>query len=138
MDEKNRTSSNSPTQDHRSQTFWQIYLPLIISGLIAAAAFFFLLRGDRAGSMELRVWADIAAVLIILFLFLLIFFLLAFCLLGSFGLHRVNSFAHENLSRLNRTLSRISGWTVSTLGHLQKGMVEVEAYASLLTHKPKE
>lgn len=138
MEEKNRLLENHPAQNHSSQTFWQIYLPLIISGLIAGTAFYFLLRGDQAGSMELRVWADISAVLTILFLFLFIFFLLAFCLLGSFGLHRVNRFTHESLSRLNRTVSRISGWIVSILGHLQKGMIETEAYASLLSHKPKE
>ncbi len=138
MDETNRPVGNPPQQAHRSQTIWQIYLPLIVAGLLAAAAFYILLRSTQSGPDALRVWADIAMVWIILLLFLLIFFLLAFFLLGSFCIIKFSRFAHQNLTRLNHTVSRISGRVVAALGRIQKGMIEAETFTSALSHKPKE
>jgi len=137
MEEKRQFQHREPTQKHHSQTFWQIYLPLIITGAAAALGIYQLLNGSRAGALDLRVWADIAAILVVLPLFFILLFLLIFSLLGSFGLLKISSAAHDKLPKANQLAARLAGWMGSLLANLGKTVVEAEVYSSLLSRKKK-
>ncbi len=138
MDENKQDVSFDPKQAHLNQSRWQIYLPLALTGAAAGAGLFLMLRSSQNGTQDLRIWADIAAILIILSLFFIILALIAFTLFGSFGLLKISGAARAHLPKINRLVSRLSSISIRALGHLQKAAIETEVYSSLLSHKRKK
>ena len=100
MEEKNNSNSQTYTSEHDRQTFWQIYFPLLLA-IVGITFIFFLLFGKPSGSgVDLRVWADISAILIILPLFFILLVIIALTLLGSALTYKIsgalNSGSGEN------------------------------------------
>jgi ABC-type Fe3+ transport system permease subunit len=88
MDEKKQPVEFDSVGEHSRQTFWQIYLPLALVGIAALACIFFLLKSSQVGTADLRVWADISVIFMILPAFFLILLWLILNLVGSFAVQK--------------------------------------------------
>jgi ABC-type transport system involved in cytochrome c biogenesis permease subunit len=132
------TSATTPEQRHRKQTLLQIYLPVAAAFAIIGLFLFFLVKSGQSASTGLRIWADIAAIWIVMLLSLLVLITFLFGLLGIFGIRKIAQVAHENLEKANKLTARLTGWILTGFKHVQKAAIETEVYSSILSRKRKD
>jgi ABC-type spermidine/putrescine transport system permease subunit I len=135
MDEKNNRFAQTQSGEHSRQTFWQIYFPLLLTGVGAGVIFFLLFGKPGGGGVDLRVWADISAILIILPLFIILFVLIALTLMGSAATHKISTAAKTNLVKIKQITVRISHGIVSVSNGIHKTCDELDALSASLTQK---
>jgi hypothetical protein len=134
---ENDTPATIPVQRHRKQTLWQIYLPMAATFAVIGLFLYFLIRGGQSGASGLRVWADIAAIWIVLLLSFLVLLTFLFGLFGIFGIRKIAQVAHENFEKANILIARLTGWILTGFKHAQKAAIETEVYSSILGIKRK-
>lgn len=135
MDSKNIQPKSASHDRHNSQVFWQIIFPLLAAlGIIGTAAFF-LFRGSSQGELSLRVWADIASILLVLpfYLWTLIILILVFLLFLI--ITRVFKPARNGFNKIGNILAGIRKVTLSACGAIQKAFIEIEAFSSIFSQK---
>ncbi len=135
---ENRIPETTPDQRHRKQVLWQIYFPVAAASATIGFVLFFLVKGGQTAATDLRVWADIAAIWIVLLLSLLILIIFLFGLLGIFGIRKIAQVAYENLEKANKLVVRLTGWILTGFRHVQKAAIETEVYSSILSSKRKD
>ncbi|BBB48267.1 hypothetical protein [Pelolinea submarina] len=133
MEEKNNYQSQIESSEHSRQTFWQIYFPLLLTGIGAAAILFLLFGKSAGGAVDLRMWADIAAILIILPLFVFLFALIALTFVGSAITYKISTAAKTGLVKIKQTSVRLTHGVESISKGIHRTWEEVDVlYASLL------
>ena len=135
MDSKNIQPKSVSHNQHNSQVFWQIIFPFLAAlGIIGAAAFF-LFRGNSQGELSLRVWADIASILLVLpfYLWTLVIFILVFLLFLVIA--RVFQPARNGFNKIGNILAGMKKVTLSVCGAVQKAFIEIEAFSTIFSQK---
>jgi hypothetical protein len=134
MEEKNNPNPQPDSNEHTRQTFWQIYFPLL-AALAGIVAIFILLFGKPAGSVDLRVWADIGAILIILPLFLVLLVLIALTLVGSALTYKVSGALNTGLSKIRHFTQRLMHGIISASDGIHKTWDEADALRASIKQK---
>ncbi len=135
MEEKNKDIPQTQTSEHGRQTFWQIYFPLLVA-VGAASAIFILLFGKSAGGgTDLRVWADIAAILIILPLLLVVLVWLVLTLVGSVLTAKASGGLKTGLAKVRQISLRLMHRVASTSNNIRRTWEEVDAFTADLSEK---
>jgi membrane protein implicated in regulation of membrane protease activity len=136
MESKNTQPKSVSTNRHRSQTFWQIIFPFLAALAAIGAAAFFLFRGSSQGELSLRIWADIASILLILpfYLWIFIFFLLVFILFLLTS--RLFQPVKNRFAGISNILAKIRKLTLSGCRAIQKAFIEIEAFSTIFSQKP--
>jgi len=135
MEEKEISNPQSSKSNHNRQTFWQIYFPLL-AALIGAAAILLLIFGKTAGGgIDVRVWADIAIILLILPLFLMLLVLLALSLAGSALTYKGSETLRSKLPKIRQISMRLTHRVTTASNGIRKTWDEVEAFTTELSRK---
>ena len=134
MEEKNNPNPHPDSNEHARQTFWQIYFPLLVA-VVGIGAIFFLLFGKPAGSVDLRVWADISAILIILPLFLVLLVLIALTLVSSALTYKISGALNTGLTKIRQITLRLTHGAVSASNGIRKTWDEVDALCASVKQK---
>ncbi len=135
MEEQTKPNSQPASNAHARQTFWQIYFPLLIT-IIGIAMIFFLIFGKPAGGgIDLRVWADIGAILIILPLFLVLLVLIALTLVGSALTYKVSGALNTGLAKIRKIILCIAHGVISTSNGIRNTWDEVDALCASINQR---
>jgi hypothetical protein len=135
MEEKSNPNSQPASNAHARQTFWQIYFPLLLAILGIAVIFFLIFGRLVAGGTDLRVWADIGAILIILPLFLVLLVLIALTLVGSALTYKVSGAMNTGLAKIRQFTLRVAHGVVSASNGIHKTWDEVDALCASIKQK---
>ncbi|MDK2981319.1 MAG: hypothetical protein PWQ55_1666 [Chloroflexota bacterium] len=135
MEEKNKDVPQSQSSDHGRQTFWQIYFPLLVAAGGAAAIFILLFGKSAGGGADLRVWADIAAILIILPLLMVVLVWIALTLVSSALTVKASSGLKSGLAKVRHFSLRLMHSVASTSTGIRRTWEEVDAYRAGLSEK---
>jgi hypothetical protein len=127
MEENNNYQSQLQSSEHNRQTFWQIYFPLLLTGIGVAVILFLLFGKSAGGGVDLRMWADIAVILIILPLFLILFTVIALTFVGSAITYKISTAAKTNLVKIRQTGMRLAHGVVSISKGIRRTWEEVDA-----------
>ena len=130
MEEKNNSNSQTHTSEHDRQTFWQIYFPLLLAVVGIALIFFLLFGKPSGGAVDLRVWADISAILIILPLFFILLVIIALTLVSSALTYKVSGALKGGLVKIRRISVRIAHSVTSASNGIRKTWDEVDALSA--------
>lgn len=135
MEEKTNTNSQAASNAHARQTFWQIYFPLLLT-IIGIAVIFFLIFGKPAGGgVDLRVWADIGAILVILPLFLVLLVLIVLTLVGTALTYKTSGALNTGLAKIRQTTLRIAHGVISASNGIRNSWDEVDALCASIKQK---
>lgn len=122
-------------QRHYRQIFWQIYLPICVLVLAAMFVLFFLTRAIRQAEVDLRVWADISLVFMVLPLMMLFIIKLGILIALVVLLGRAGEPIQRTLRKLNDITHKSSRILMKVLGIFNHGVIKAATIASLLGKK---
>lgn len=115
---------------HNRQVFWQIVFPFLVALLAVAVAAYWLFSNNVRGNLDIRLWADISAILLILPLLLWILLFLIFTLAVFMILTKLFEPLKSGFFKVKRILSGISKVSISICNVLQKLFIEIETITS--------
>lgn len=135
MEETTNPNAQPVSNAHARQTFWQIYFPLLLTILGIALIFFLIFGNSAAGGVDLRVWADIGAILIILPLFLVLLVLIALTLVGSALTYKVSGAMNTGLAKVRQISLRVAHKVTSASNSIHKTWIEVDTLCASIKQK---
>jgi uncharacterized membrane protein YhdT len=135
MEEKNDQAKRTLESAHNRQTFWQIYFPLLVALATVAVVFFLLFGKPAGGGIDIRVWADIAAILIILPLLLIVLMILVIALAGSAITYKISSTLKPGLAKIRQFVLRLSGGINTISQAIVDSLAELETMADSISRK---
>ncbi len=133
MDELEKQKAQSSQESHKKQAFWQIYFPLlaVLAGIGWAA--YKLFSATRTGLADMRVWADISTMLIILPMFMIVLLITLIVILIAALLSKSGDFLSKGFYKLNQISTGIGKVCLSSCKAIQKILIDTESYTSMFT-----
>jgi len=133
MTGNNQQMQNKTNEDHKRQSFWQIYFPLMLAVALVVIAAIVLLGKQSQGSENLRIWADISIILMILPLFLLTLILIILTILGSAGTYKASGSLKNGFQKLGQLISNLSHIVLSVFNAIRKLLIDIEVFSSVIS-----
>ena len=121
--------------NHGKQTLWQIYFPFLLALTVIGWAAYKLFQGTHSGITEMRIWADISTILIILPWFLIILLLFLIVILFSVLFGKSSCSLRKGFSKLNQITKRLEKVSRSICKAIEKFFIDAETYTSIINRK---
>lgn len=102
---QNRRRNPFTYKQHRRQIFWQIYLPLIVLGLLGMLAGVFAIITPAENS---RLWADISLIFIIVIIMVGLTILLIMTLVSIYAVQRISLIFPYSFYRVQGFMERLN------------------------------
>lgn len=128
-------SNHSLPEKSQNQVFFQVVLPFLLVFLLVVFAGILLFSRISSGTTDIRVWADIAVVLIILPLLLCcLLFLVAMIIFIALAIE-IQKKTAALLKRMNSIALNINGGIAKTAQSLIKPLIHIISRSSILKRK---
>jgi len=124
-------------KEHKQQRISQIFLPLILSFSLVAAAATFIFSGIAGQTLDHRVWGDISAILIILPVLVLLVFKLIFLIFLIFLGSKTYTILSVKLSQVNSFVCKTARMITQTTRAAVKPVILGESTLAAFTRKSK-
>ena len=135
MDAKTSRDLTNSKQIHNRQTFWQIYIPIIVAlGLLILAAYF-IFQPDQTASTDTRFWADISAMLITLPLTMMILLAIIFVGLCSLIFAKALAPVKNAFFKLSQIVGKFQKAGHKSCSAIQEIFIETESALSIFSKK---
>lgn len=122
---------DSGSSTHNRQVFWQIIFPFILALLAVSLAAYWLFGNNVRGNLDIRLWADLSAILLILpvLFWILLFLIITLLIFVIFA--RLFEPLKNGFLKAKQITAVISKAGISICGALQKLFVEIDTITSL-------
>lgn len=119
----------------RNRKFWQVFFPFIVSVMIVIFAGYYLFSNIRSGNLNLRIWSDISAIIILLPVFFLVLIDISLIIILIGLVHQLRKAFDQNIGKIKTAAIKSNKILTKITGFLARPWIALESLSVIFTRK---